>query len=567
MTLSSAQTAIENTLPLQDENGVWVWETHYPSNIDWRADIPEGSLLDVFESSVTKFADKPALTFQGHRYDYAAFGDMVNRVAKGLQDMGVAKGDKVGLFVPNNPMAPVFYYGILKAGGTVVNYNPGYVERDVLHQIQDSETRFMVTLDVDVFKDKLYPLIETSCLEKLIICPADGKDLLSLETAPASDETTIYWAELIDNAGDAAAVDIDPMNDIAVLQYTGGTTGVPKGAMLTHHNIYANTYQVSLWFHNIEAGMDKQMGVLPLFHVFAMTMVMNLSIWHGMEVVLMPQFEMKEVLRIIHEEKLTHFAAVPSIYNMMGSYAGIENFDFSSLKFCLSGGAPLPGDVKRLFEEKTQAFRVAEGYGLTESSPVATCSPVTGDMEIGSIGMPIPGTVIEIINPEDGETVLPVGEKGEICISGPQVMKGYYNKPEETDNVIRNGRLHTGDIGYMDEKGFVYLVDRIKDLILVSGFNVYPRHVEEAIYLHPSVAECIVAGVPDQARGEAVWAWVKPVEGGEIEASELRSFLKDKLSPAELPRKIIMRDEPLPKTAVGKLSRKDLLEQEGITRV
>lgn len=568
MTLSSAQiTTDENTIPLQDENGVWVWEKHYPEGLNWRVDFPQDSLLSVFDHSVARFGQAAALTFQGHTYDYAAFGKMVNHVAQGLQNMGVAKGVKVGLFLPNNPMSPVFYYGILKAGGTVVNYNPGYAERDVLHQITDSETRFMVALDVDVFKDKLMPLLEKSDLEKVILCPADGRNLLAQSADADTAENVVTWGALIKNEGTPEQVDIDPMNDIAVLQYTGGTTGVPKGAMLTHHNVYANTMQMSLWFHNIEAGKDKQMAVLPLFHVFAMTMVMNLSIWNGMEIVLMPQFDMKEVLRIIQEDKLTHFAAVPSIYNMMGSYAGIENFDFSSLKFCLSGGAPLPGDVKRLFEEKTQAFRVAEGYGLTESSPVGTCSPVTGEMKVGSIGMPVPGTVLEIIDPEDGETVLPVGVKGEICISGPQVMKGYYNKPEETAEVIRNGRLHTGDIGYMDEKGFVYLVDRIKDLILVSGYNVYPRHVEEAIYLHPSVAECIVAGVPDKSRGEAVWAWVKPVDGADLDATELRNFLKDKISATELPRKIIIREEPLPKTAVGKLSRKDLLEQEGIARV
>jgi len=279
----------------------------------------------------------------------------------------------------------------------------------------------------------------------------------------------------------------------------------------------------------------------------------------------MPQFDLKEAITLIHEERPQYFVAVPTIYNALGSYAHIKDYDFSSLKFCLSGGAPLPGDVKRLFEEKTGAKCVAEGYGLTECSPVATCNPVSGKAKVGSIGMPLPGTLIDIIDPEDGVTILPTGEKGEICITGPQVMKSYYNKEDATLETIKNGRLHTGDIGYIDDEGYVYLVDRIKDLILVRGYNVYPRHVEEAIYKHPKVAECIVAGVPDKARGENVQAWVKPVDGAELSASDVKDFIKDKLSPTELPRKIIIRTEPLPKTAVGKLSRKDLLEQEGIS--
>lgn len=563
--LANAENILEMEKKLQDENGIWIWQKNYPDSINWDIDIDNDNLIDIFDSTVKKYANRPAIYFNGTEYSYKELSELVEKTAKGLQDLGVSKGVKIGLFLPNNPASIVFYYGILKAGGTVVNYNPSYAEREVLYQMKDSETKFMVTLDIEPLLDKLLPLMEESEVEKIIACPADGKNLLNLPTNKM-EGSVITMGELMDNDGKPERIEINPDEDIAVLQYTGGTTGIPKGAMLTHKNIYANTYQCSLWFNNMDKGKDAQVAVLPLFHVFAMTVIMNLSIWNGMRMLLVPQFDMKDVLRLINDERPTHFPAVPSIFNMIGSYAQIENFDFSSLKFCLSGGAPLPAEVKRLFEEKTRAFRVGEGYGLTESSPVVTCNPMFGKMKVGSIGQPIPSTIVEIISTEDGKTILPIGEKGEICVRGPQVMKGYYNKETETAKIIKDGRLHTGDVGYMDDEGFVYLVDRIKDLILVNGYNVYPRHVEEAIYMHEAVEECIVAGVPDRARGEAVWAWIKPVDGIELTADTIKKFLRDKLSPTELPRKIIIRHEPLPKTAVGKLSRKDLLEQEGITK-
>jgi long-chain acyl-CoA synthetase len=257
---------------------------------------------------------------------------------------------------------------------------------------------------------------------------------------------------------------------------------------------------------------------------------------------------------------------VPTMYIAMANYDRIGEYDFSSIKFCLSGGAPLPADVKRVYEQRTKAKLVAEGYGLTECSPVVTCNPISPKARAGSIGLPIPGCLVEIINLEDGVTPMASGEHGEICISGPQVMKGYYKNPVETANIIRDGRCHTGDVGYMDEQGFVYIVDRVKDLILVGGYNVYPRHVEEVIYAHPAVEECIVAGVPDKLRGEAVHAWIKLKSGDSVSVDTLRSWLHDKLSPIELPKKIHIRNEPLPKTAVGKLSKRDLLVQEGIKK-
>jgi long-chain acyl-CoA synthetase len=354
--------------------------------------------------------------------------------------------------------------------------------------------------------------------------------------------------------------------DIAVLQYTGGTTGIPKGAMLSHGNLYANVQQTVYWVRSIDPGQDTMMGVLPFFHVFAMTVVMNCAIQAGMKIILHPKFVLDDVLKSIKKHRPTFFPAVPAIFNAIATSPKVKDVDFSCLKFCMSGGAPLPGDVKRLFEEKTHCANFGEGYGLTESSPVVTFSPSNGKIKAGSVGMPLPGTAVEIIDRDDGLSVMSVGEKGEVCISGPQVMKGYWNKPEETALVLKHGRLHTGDIGYIDNEGYLYLVDRIKDMIMVRGYKVYPRFVEEAIYRHPSVEECIVAGVPDAERGETVWAWVKPMAGRALTEEDLKQFLQDKVSPIEMPRKIILRDKPLPKTAVGKLSKKDLLIEEGIQK-
>jgi long-chain acyl-CoA synthetase len=434
----------------------------------------------------------------------------------------------------------------------------------------------MVTVDLALTVDKMMKLIDSCPVKKLIICPfAAGlpfpknllfplvkrRDVAKLPKHPKVET----WKDVLKDATRPAPVQIDPEKDIAVLQYTGGTTGIPKGAALTHANVYANVRQALYWMAGAKAGEDSMLGVLPFFHVFAMTVVMNWTLANGMKIIMQPKFDLNEVLKIIDKDRPSFFPAVPAIFNAIANHADVAKYDFSCLKFCISGGAPLPADVKRLFEEKTGSHTIAEGYGLTEASPIVTCNPL-GRNKVGSIGLPLPQTIVEIISRDDNKTVMPTGELGEVCVRGPQVMQGYYNKPEETDNVLKGGRLHTGDVGYIDDEGYVYIVDRIKDLIIVRGYNVYPRVVEEALYLHPAVDECIVAGVPDAERGETVHAWVKPAAGQKVTEQELLDFVKDKLNPIEVPRKIIVRNEPLPKTTVGKLSRKDLLIQEGIKR-
>ncbi len=558
------------------ENGKWVWERHYPEGVNWKTPIAKKPLFHIIDQAADKYPHNTAIEFAGRSWNYAELGRMVNRVAAGLQDLGVTKGTKVGLFLPNTPYSIMFFFGILKAGGTVVNYNPLYVERELQGQIEDSETDIMVTLDQQPLLDKMETMLKVTRLKKLIVCPASGvqpfvTQILGMITGKgrsriAADERHVLFDDVVDNDGAPAHVTIDPLDDVAVLQYTGGTTGIPKGAMLTHANLYANMMQIVTWVKDLRFGQDSIVGILPLFHVFAMTVVMNCSIYAGLKILLFSKFDAKEVMEAIEKHRPTLFPAVPAVFNAIANSPEVGNYDFSSLRFCITGGAPMAADVQRLFEERTGSASLAEGYGLTEAAPGCTFNPPIGRKKAGSVGQPVPGTIVEILSRDEPHRVLGVGEKGEVCISGPQVMKGYYRRPEATAEQIKNGRLHTGDVGYLDEHGYLHLVDRIKDLILVRGYNVYPRIVEEAIYLHPAVEECIVAGVPDQERGENVWAWVKPAAGKSVSPDALKEFLIDKLSPIEVPRKIIVREKPLPKTAVGKLSRKDLLAEEGIVR-
>jgi long-chain acyl-CoA synthetase len=345
-------------------------------------------------------------------------------------------------------------------------------------------------------------------------------------------------------------------DDIAVLQYTGGTTGTPKGAMLTHANISSNLLQVTAWWNQGDLAGDRVLGVLPLFHVFAMTAVMNFAISQGMEMILMPKFDLVEALKLIHKLKPRMMPGVPTLYNAMLRHPRIGKYDLSSLEFCISGGAGLPAEVKRGFEAISSCV-LTEGYGLSETSPVAACNPRDRRPKTGSIGLPLPATEFSIRSLEDPAIEVPRGETGEICIAGPQVMPGYWNKPEETDNAFVGRFFRTGDVGYIDEDGFIFIVDRIKDMINASGFKVYPRRIEDVLYEHPAVEEATVIGIPDDYRGEAPKAFVKLKEGEQATTADLHSFLSGKLSKLELPAEIEFRDS-LPKTMIGKHSKKEL---------
>jgi len=529
---------------------------------------PVGALLAV---AVARFGNRPALEFLGRRWTYAALGALVARATRGLQDLGVGKGTMVGLCLPNTPYSVIFYYAALNAGATVVNYNPLYVERELSYQIKDSGTMVMVVLDLEVVYRKVANVMETAGLETLIVCPMTGilppakaalfrlfKRRELAHVAP--DARHVSFAAIIANRAAPASVGIDPASDIAVLQYTGGTTGVPKGAMLTHANLTANCNQAIAHWDGARMGEEVMLAVLPLFHVFAMTSVMNYAIAIGAELVLLPRFNLAQVIATIARKKVTIFNAVPTIYAAIGAEAAKRKLDLRSIRLSISGGAPLPNDVRTAFTALTGCFLV-EGYGLTEASPTVTCNPPAGEVKGGSVGTPVRGTTVEIRDPLHPERLLPLGEKGEVCVHGPQMMAGYWQRPADTKAVFVDGALRTGDIGYLDTDGYLFLVDRIKDVILCSGFNVYPRVLEEALYHHPAIHEAVVIGVPDAYRGQVPKAFVTLKPNAVATGEELRAFLTEYVSKIEMPCSVEIRDS-LPKTMIGKLSKKELLAEE-----
>ncbi len=548
-----------------------IWLKSYPEGVDWNAEIPERPLYALLDDAVSRFGERPAIDFLDRKYSYRELGELVARAARGFQDIGVGKGVKVGLFLPNCPQFIAAYYGILKAGGTVVNYSPLYVEDELLHQIEDSHTDIMVTLNLTALYPKMQAMLERSRVSKLIVgtmpevLPFPKNLLFPLvkrkEIAKVPEDAAHQsFKQLLNNDGDYRPIEIAPREDIAVLQYTGGTTGVSKGAMLSHAALYANTLQTAMWDAQAVPGEESVLGVLPFFHVFAMTVVMNLSIHRGAKIIMHPRFELEAVMKDIVKKRPTMMPGVPTMYTAIGNHPQITELDVSSIRVCISGGAPLPLEVKQKFEQLTGA-NLSEGYGLTECSPVATANPFHGVPKAGSIGLPVPGTEIIITDREDPGKIMPQGESGEICITGPQLMNGYWGRPEATAETIIEGRLRTGDVGYMDEDGYSFIIDRIKDLVLVSGYNVYPRHVEEAIYQHPQVAEVTVIGIPDDYAGQAVKAFVVLKGDKTLTGDELGTFLAERLGRHEVPKHIEFRDE-LPKTMIGKLSKKELVAEE-----
>ncbi len=548
------------------------WLNHYPSGLDWDTDIKRQPLYETLAQTAARRRDHVAIDFLNYCLTYGELLEQVNRIAKGLQAMGVKKGSRVGLCLPNTPYSVICYYGVLRAGGTVVNYNPLYVERELAFQIEDSKTEIMITMDLKILYSKVEAMLsQTPSLQKIVVCPMADilpkiKSVLfrllkkkELAAIPA-DPRIIPFQTLVSHAGTPDPVDIDLDKDIAVLQYTGGTTGQPKGAMLTQGNLSANVSQMQLWYGELDQTQEKVLGILPFFHVFAMTAVMNFAIASGAQMILLPRYELKQTLNTIHKKKPTIFPAVPTIYASINQATNLSKFDLSTIRFCISGGAPLPLEVKETFERLT-GCRLVEGYGLSETAPVATCNAMRDLNKPGSIGQVMPQTEISIHHIEPPHDPMPMGERGEVWIKGPQVMIGYLNRPEDNADSLRNGWFRTGDVGYVDSEGHFFLVDRLKDLILCSGYNVYPRMVEEAIYLHPSVAEVTVIGIDDEYRGQSPKAFVRLKEGQVIDESEMNAFLQDKLSKIEMPSQIEFRPE-LPKTIIGKLSKKELVAEE-----
>ncbi|NCC21573.1 MAG: long-chain fatty acid--CoA ligase [Alphaproteobacteria bacterium] len=548
------------------------WLKSYSNKVDWYADTTGRPVYAMLAETARRFGDRPALDFLGRKWTWGEIESLSARMAKGLQEkLGVRKGDRIGLFLPNTPYYIVAYFAVARVGAIAVNMNPLYAERELGNLIEDSGCRIIVTVDLKLTWDKMHAMLHASALQKLVLCRfADAlpfpKNLLfrvvkaSEIGKPRHEDRFVWFDDLLKNDGKSYEVPIDPLKDVALLQYTGGTTGVPKGAMLTHANVTANAEQCHLWFPDSRDGEEKMVAVLPFFHVFAMTGIMNMSVRKGLEIVALPRFDLKATLALIDRYKPHYFLGVPAIFNAIVNFPGRDRYDLSSLRFCVSGGAPLPIEVKKSFEDIT-GCSVVEGYGLSEASPVVCVNPAYGKNKPGSIGLPLPGTIVEIVDMKTGEKQGP-GHRGELCVRGPQVMAGYWNREKETAATLKEGCLHTGDVAMFDEEGYFFIVDRIKDMIITNGYNVYPRNVEEAIYLHPSVEECVVGGLPDKRRGEIVKAWIKCKDDRCMTETDLREFLKDKLSPMEIPKQIEFRREPLPKTMIGKLSRKDLIEEE-----
>ena len=527
-------------------------------------------LTDLLDRATRIFGDRIAIDFLGRRWTYAELGQLVERAARGLQDIGVKPGDRVGLCLPNTHYYVVLYFATLRVGGIVVNLNPLYVERELTHLLKDSGASVVVTCDITPIHARVAKVAAEVGVRRLVVCSI-GDALPPLKSLAyklvkrkdiahiPNDGLQLGFAKLIASRDPHTPVALSP-DDVAVLQYTGGTTGEPKAAMLTHANLAVSSAEMIAHIGRLPEQQERTMGVLPLFHVFALTTVLNYSVDTGAEMVLLPRFELKQMINTIARTRCTQLFAVPTIYGAMNNLPDKDLAKLRSLKFSISGGAPLPFDVRQRFEARTGA-RVVEGYGLSEASPIITCNPVEGATKPNSAGTAFPGTSIEIRDVDDPHKLLPTGERGEICARGPQVMKGYWNRPEATEAVFVDGALRTGDVGYLDEDGYLFIVDRIKDMILCGGYNVYPRTIEEALYEHPAVAEAVVIGVPDPYRGQAPKAFVTLFPGAQATPEELRTFLVDKLSKIEMPREVEIRAE-LPKTLIGKLSKKELIAEE-----
>ncbi|MEW9670781.1 AMP-binding protein [Ammoniphilus sp. 3BR4] len=548
------------------------WVTHYPRQVKEQLDYPDVPLTQLLKDAVEQFPNHRAVHFLGKDLTYSQLNDKVQRFASVLKSLGVKKGDRVAIMLPNCPQAVICYYGILQVGGIVVQTNPLYMERELLHQLNDSGAEIMVCLDL-VFP-KVKKVWEHTQLREVIVTglqdflpfpknwlfPLIQKRKGLFVTIDYTREPCQPFSRLLEKTTPYTDQEpVNPREDLALLQYTGGTTGIAKGVMLTHRNLVANVIQGKAWFYKARIGDERVLAAVPFFHVYGMTIGMNFSILLAGCLVMIPRFDIPLLLKAIHKQKPTIFPGAPTMYIGLLNHPGLERYNISSIDACLSGSAALPLEVQEKFESITGG-RLVEGYGLTECSPVTHANPVWDRRKTGSIGVPWPDTEARILDLQTEEP-LPPGEIGELAVKGPQVMKGYWNRPEETQAVMRDGWLLTGDVAYMDEEGYFYIVDRKKDMINASGFNVYPREVEEVLFEHKAVMEAAVVGIPDPYRGETVKAYIVLKEGAEATREELDAFCRKRLSAYKVPKDYEFRKE-LPKTIVGKVLRRALAEEE-----
>ncbi len=555
------------------------WLANYDKGVPQTIDYPKKPLFHFLEEAARKYPDRACTIFKGAVISYQEMNAQTDAMAAALIEMGVKKGDRVGIFMPNLPQFVIAFYGILKVGAAVVAINPTYPVDEIIMPIADANIDVMFTLTR--FYDKVKAARERSKLKKIIVSnlkealPPFTRLLFTLLKEKKDGDRLgeladgdVWMQDLLTKHANSAkpTVEVTP-DDTAVFQYSGGTTGIPKGAVAMHRNVVANTLQIKNWMPALVPGKEVVLMGIPLFHVYGMVAGMNFAMANGASMVMVPNArDLKDVLDNISKYKATIFPGVPTLYNAINNHPDVKagKYDLSSIKACISGSAPLMRETKEQFEKLTGG-KVFEGYGLSEAPTATHCNPLDGVNKTGSIGMPLPDVDIKLISLDDGETELAQGEIGEIIVNGPQVMKGYHNMPTETANSLRQMKdgkiwLFTGDIARMDEDGYFYIVDRKKELIKPGGFQVWPREVEEAIMAHPKVLEVGVGGIPDPQRGETVKAWIVMKPGETITEAELKAFCKEHLAPYKVPTHYEFRAE-LPKTTVGKILRRELVRQ------
>jgi long-chain acyl-CoA synthetase len=532
------------------------WLKHYHENIGELSNTEEISMTDLLTRAVQNYGDQTALTFYHKNWSFKEVFGISEQFANCLDGEGFRKGDRLAIMLPNTPHYIFSMFGAFRVGGIVAQVNPMYVEREIEYLLNDSGAEYMVVFDA------LYPRVKNvqgnTSVKKIIVVSLGNQDV------HLQDSDILFEDFLKTYATKAPVVDIDATEDVAVLQYTGGTTGVSKGVMLTHHNLVSNLEQTyDFMFKALDdiPSNPKVMNILPMFHIYGLTCITFMGFRSGFNQIILPRFDVQEVLDTVKREEPFQFSGVPTMYIGLNSHPQLEEYGFNEIKYYNSGGAAMPIEQLHLFEKRTGA-NLCEGYGLSEASPVTHFNPPFQTRNVGSIGIPLPSTEARIVAETDNGIVdVPVGEIGELILKGPQVMKGYWNKPEETEKTLRDGWLFTGDLGRMDEEGYFYIVDRKKDMIIASGFNVYPREIEEVLYQHSAVQEVSVVGVPDEYRGETVKAFVTLKQGSNVSEEELLDHSRKYLAAYKVPRFIEFRDQ-LPKSAVGKLLKRELRDEE-----
>ncbi|TLZ83010.1 MAG: long-chain fatty acid--CoA ligase [Methanobacteriota archaeon] len=523
------------------------WLASWPAGVPKSIDYPDIAVDELLRRAAKKYANRPAISFYGKSISYGELDAAADRFAAGLRKIGVRRGDRVSLVLPNTPHFIVAFFGVLRAGGIVVQTNPLYTARELEQLWTDAGVQTVIALDL--FWHNVSKATTNAGVRRVVVC--DVGEFL---------KTPLRQLYLVRTAGGPAPEKPESVDEVAVLQYTGGTTGTSKGAMLTHRNLVANAMQTAAWFPQATHGPEKVLGAIPMFHVYGLTAVMLFSIVTGNEVVLYPNpREIGAILKLINKTKPSLFPGVPTMYIAILRHPRLAKYDLRSIRACLSGAAPLPNEVRKQFESATGG-RLVEGYGLTEASPVTHCNPLNGVVK-ECIGIPFPDTDAKVVDPDDPSRELSQGEVGELAVRGPQVMKGYWNKPEETRKVLRDGWLLTGDLAKMDPDGYFYIVDRKKDMIICSGYNVYPREVEEVLFMHPAIGEAAAIGVPDPYRGESVKAFVVLKPGKTATEADIIAFCKERLAPFKVPKAVEFATA-LPMSLVGKVLRRQLREQE-----